>query len=93
MIFLGFSFVFAAINCGLVDHGLIFEISGDNSTTRITTTTASMPLTINSTQSNTILLLNTFSDYNKPMTIDFSGKNKLSRSDYHFDIQEMWMMI
>ena len=86
MILLGISFVFAAINCGLIDYGSIVEMGSDNSTTRI-------PLPTNTTQSNTVLVLSTSSHLNKPMTIDFGGNNRLNRNDFHFNIQKMWTMI
>ena len=46
-----------------------------------TTTTPSMPWTTNSTLSYTVLVLNTLRFENKPMTVDFNGKN---HSDFHF---------
>ena len=57
-----------------------------------TTTTPSMPSTIDSTLSYTVLVLNTNNRQNKPMAVDFNGKN---HSDFHFktififDIKEM----
>ena len=57
-----------------------------------TTTTPSMPSTIDSTLSYTVLVLSTRNSQNKPMTVDFNGKN---HSDIHFkaififDIKEM----
>ena len=61
-----------------------------------TTTTPSMPWTTNSTLSYTVLVLSTYRSSNKPMTVDFNGKN---HSDFHFksififDIKEMLTMI
>jgi len=46
-----------------------------------TTTTPSMPSTIDSTLSYTVLVLNTNNRQNKPMAVDFNGKN---HSDFHF---------
>ena len=57
-----------------------------------TTTTSSMPWTTNSALSYTVLVLSTWNSQNKPMTVDFNGKN---HSDFHFkstfifDIKEM----
>ena len=54
-------------------------------TTQITLETAAMEA---NTQSSTILLLSTW-PMAKPMTISFNGNEKLGRSDFYFNIQEM----
>ena len=94
MILLGFSFVFAGINCGPIDFGSIVEMDSDNlitrNTTQITLETAAIET---NTQSNTILILSTKSHLNKPMTIDFGGNNRLYRNEFNLNIQEMWTMI
>ena len=89
MIFFGFSFVFATINCGLIDYGPIVEMDSDNlttgNTTQITLETVAMET---DTQSNTILLLSTW-PMAKPLMLSFNGNEKLSRNDFYFNIQEM----
>lgn len=67
MILLGLSFLFAAIDCGLIDHEPLVEMDSDNLTTRNTMikmtktnqiTTLEFAAMKTNTQSNTILLLN-----------------------------------
>ena len=89
MIFFGYSFIFATINCGLIDYGPIVEMDSDNlitgNTTQITLETEALEA---NTQSSTILLLSTW-PMAKPMTISFNGNKRLSRRDFYFNIQEM----
>ena len=54
-----------------------------------TTTTSSMPWTTNSALSYTVLVLSTRYSHNKPMTVDFNGKNNsdfLIKTIFIFDI-------
>ena len=80
----------------LEDQTEINHVQDDNKTTTMattsqtttleiapvtTTTTPSIPWSTNSTLSYTVLVLNTRYSRNKPMTVDFNGKN---HSDFHF---------